>query len=88
MTVSTMIDIGGELVDLTKPCDMVLALKKQRLLVSLGKSVLIIRLGSEEVTYNRANLAKLDALIAEYQTGCDRASGNIKRGRARSIRWV
>jgi len=88
MTVSTMIDIGGETVDLTKPCDMVLALKKQRLLVSLGRSVLIIRLGGEEVTYNRANLAKLDALIADYQRECDSATGKTRRGRARSIRWV
>jgi hypothetical protein len=88
MTVSSVIEINGENVDLNEPCNVVMALEKQRLRVAMGRAALIIRMDGEEVTYSRADLGKLDQLIADYRQKCDQASGKKGRGRARSVRWV
>lgn len=86
MSVSSTIRIGDEDVDLNTPCDVVVALRKRQIAVASGTSELIIRIGGEEVTFSKANVAALNALIAEYETRCARASG--QRGRARGIRFI
>ncbi|WP_306147233.1 MULTISPECIES: hypothetical protein [unclassified Roseibium] len=88
MTVSSVIEINGENVDLNEPCNVVKALEKQRLKVAMGLVALIIRMDGEEVTYSRADVGKLDQLIADYKQKCDQASGASGRGRARRVRWI
>jgi len=88
VTVSSLIDIGGEEVDLNRPCDVVMALKKRKIAVAAGASELIIRMSGEEVTFTRANVAALDSLIAEFETKCRQSSGSTGRGRARGIRFI
>lgn len=88
MSVSSMIEIGGEEVDINAPCDVVVALRKRQIAVASGASELIIRMGGEEVTFSRANVAALNTLIAEYETKCARAGGQNRRGRARGIRFI
>lgn len=88
MTVSTMIEIGGEEVDLNKPCDVATALRKRKIAIAAGNSELIIRMGGEEVTFSKANISALNGLIAEFEDKCRRASGTSGRGRARRISFV
>ncbi|KZM41225.1 hypothetical protein [Labrenzia sp. OB1] len=88
MSVSSLIVIGGEEVDINAPCDVATALKKRLLSVASGTSELIIRMGGEEVTFSKANIGALNGLIAEYETKCARAGGQNRRGRARGIRFI
>ncbi|MEO9900820.1 MAG: gpW family head-tail joining protein [Roseibium sp.] len=87
MSVSSMVQIGKDTVDLNKPCDVVTALRKVKLSVVTGGIAQTVRLDGEEVTFTKANLTALNALIAEYETACARASGKTSRGRARCARW-
>ncbi|MBG6205393.1 hypothetical protein [Roseibium album] len=89
MSVSSTIEIGSETVDINVPCDVVVALKKRKILVASGAAELIIRMDGEEVTFSRSNLSALNALISEYEAKCaaeSNASGS--RGRARRISFV
>jgi len=88
VTVASTIEIGGEEVDLNKPCDVALALRKRKIAVSAGNSELIIRMGGEEVTFSKANISALNGLIAEFEDKCRRASSRAGKGRARRISFL
>ena len=88
MSVSSTVKIGGELVDISKPCDVALALKKVRLSIATGGSAQTVKMNGEEVTFSRANLAALNGLISDYEKACTEASGGTVRRRARRVRWA
>lgn len=87
MTVSSIIEIAGEEVDLNSPCEVATALKKRKIAIASGASELIIRMGGEEVTFSRANISALDRLIAEYENQCSRSNRKTTGGRSRRIRF-
>jgi trimethylamine:corrinoid methyltransferase-like protein len=88
MTVSTLVKIGQDQVDITKPCDVALALRKIELTVTTGNKSETIELGGEKVTFTRANASRLAGLIRHYEDQCRRSTGRSGRRAARSVRWV
>ncbi|EAV44940.1 MULTISPECIES: hypothetical protein [Roseibium] len=88
MSISSIIQIGGEDVDINAPCDVVTALKKRLIAVASGSSELIIRMGGEEVTFSKANVTQLKSLIADYEGQCARANGKGRQGRSRRLRFI
>ena len=88
MTVTSTITIGGELIDLNKPCDVVLALKKVQLKLGTGGMRSAVRIDGEEVTFQSANDARLTALIAEYEAACARTTpGSTRKRYAKRFRF-
>lgn len=81
MSVSNTIQIAGELIDITRPCDVVVALRKMQLRLATGGLRLTVRLDTEEVTFQRADDARLTKLIGEYESACSRTQANPKRTR-------
>lgn len=89
MNVSTTIKIGKELIDINKPCDVVVALKKMQLTISFGAMRETVRIDGEEVTFTRANDSRLASLIAHYESECARSGGGKKRTRyAKRFRYT
>lgn len=86
MSVSNIVRIGAEDIDITKPCDVALALKKMQLRLGVGDVRETVRIDGEEVTFQRANDARLSKLIAQYEAACDKASGKRRRF-AKRVRW-
>ncbi|TRD16955.1 hypothetical protein [Palleronia caenipelagi] len=85
---STM-KVGQELVSLDDPCAMANALRKVRIRLSAGQLRETVRIDGEEVTFQRARLDDLKALITEYETACRRKTGGGRRTRfAKTIRWT
>jgi hypothetical protein len=74
--------VGTDTVNLSDPCAMAEALTKVRIRLSAGQLRETVRIDDEEVTFQRANLADLKAMIAEYQAGCTRTTGGTN-GRPR-----
>lgn len=74
--------VGTDTVDLSDPCAMAAALTKVRIRLSAGQLRETVRIDGEEVTFQRANLADLKAMIAEYQSACSRTTG-VSGGRPR-----
>lgn len=81
MAVSMTMRIGSDLVDLTKPCEVVEALKKAQLKIAMGGAAVTVRFDDEEVTYQKPDDARLSKLIAKYQAECDRSNGVSARSR-------
>ncbi|MBR9651906.1 hypothetical protein [Thalassovita aquimarina] len=89
MTVVNTVRIGADTIDITKPCDVVTALKKMQLKLGTGGVRETVRIDGEEVTFMRANDRRLAALIARYEAECARATGGATRTRfAKRIRWT
>ena len=89
MTVSTNVKIGRDIVDITKPCEVVAALKKMQLSLATGGVRQTVRIDGEEVTFQRASDERLAALIARYEAECARAGGGRKRTRfAKGFRFT
>lgn len=89
MTVSTIVKIGKDSVDLDNPCDMVAALRKVELAITAGQQRETVRFGDEQVTFTTANLDKLAVLIRTYEDKCRLASGGSPRTRfAMGMRFV
>lgn len=74
--------VGTDTVDMSDPCAMAAALQKVRIRLSGGQLRETVRIDGEEITYQRANLADLKALIAEYEAECRRQTG-AKGGKPR-----
>lgn len=81
MTIATTIKIGTDQIDITKPCDVVVALKKMQLKIAVGGMRETVRIDGEEVTFTRANDSRLASLIATYESECARLGGGKKRTR-------
>lgn len=81
MTVSNFVRIGGETVDISKPCDIHTALLKVQLRLASGGLQETVRIDGEEVTYQRANDRRLADLITHYRNLCPAARS--QRGRTR-----
>ena len=77
---STM-KVGQDIVQMEDPCAMAAALRKVRIRLSAGQMRETVRMDGEEVTFQRARLEDLKALIAEYENACRRKSGGGARMR-------
>ena len=60
---------------------MATALRKVRIRLSAGQMRETVRIDGEEVTFQRANLTDLKAMIAEYEAECRRKNGGAGRTR-------
>jgi hypothetical protein len=89
VTVSATVIIGGEAVDVTRPCDVLTALTKTQLRLASGGLRETVRIDGEEVTFQRASDRRLAALIAEYRALCPSARAEARRTRfAKGVRWI
>ncbi|WP_099864722.1 gpW family head-tail joining protein [Pararhizobium haloflavum] len=86
--IESTVQIGVDLVDIAKPCEVVLALKKMQMRLATGGVRETVRLDGEEVTYARANDVRLTRLIELYEGQCARESGKRRQRFARSIRFI
>lgn len=87
MTISTMVKIGADTVDLTRPCDVALALRKVELSIAAGGKAETVRFGEDEVTFTRSNLDRLAQMIRDYEGRCQRASGGTRQRFAKTMRF-
>lgn len=83
---STMVIIGGVSVDISRPCDVLMELRKAQLTVATGESVSMTRFGQDEVRFTTANADRLDKLIATYEGLCAKSQGRRRRFAA-SVIW-
>lgn len=81
MSMTSTVKIGADLIDISKPCDVVTALKKMQLKLAVGDVRETVRIDGEEVTFMRANDRRLASLIAHYESECARSGGGNKRTR-------
>lgn len=81
MPISPLVQIGDDEVDINNPADVLIALKKAKLVVVSGGAVETTGFGDEQTTWQRSNVSALNALIAEYQAEADLASPPAKRRR-------
>ncbi|MGB0901187.1 hypothetical protein [Halocynthiibacter sp.] len=81
MTITSTVKIGTDLIDISKPCDVVTALKKMQLKLAVGGVRETVRIDGEEVTFMRANDRRLAALTTHYESECARQGGGAKRTR-------
>ncbi len=81
MSASTKVRIGGELIDISKPCDVHTALLKVQLKLATGSLRETVRIDGEEVTFSRANDRRLAALILQYRELCPEARQSKPRTR-------
>lgn len=89
MSLTNTVRIGADVIDITRPCDVLAALKKMQLKLATGGVRETVRIDGEEVTFMRANDARLSKLIAQYEAECARTKGGAKRTRyARRVRWT
>ncbi|MEP3049426.1 MAG: hypothetical protein ABJL55_16380 [Roseibium sp.] len=88
MSVSTLLKIGDDEVDLNAPCDVVTALRKVQLIIVTGGKSETIELAGDRVTFSQSNASRLEKLIQHYDTQCRRSSGKRVRRAARTARWV
>jgi hypothetical protein len=86
---TSSVKIGADVVDISKPCDVVTALKKMQLKLAVGGVRETVRIDGEEVTFMGANDRRLASLIAHYESECARQGGGAKRTRyARRFRFI
>lgn len=88
MSVSDIVKIGSDEVDINTPCDIVKALRKVELVIMSGGRRETVRLGQEEITYSKANISGLQSLIRHYDAQCQKISGNGRTRFAKRIRHV
>jgi hypothetical protein len=89
MSIASTVKIGADLIDIAKPCDVVIALKKMQLKLAVGGVRETVRIDGEEVTFMRANDSRLASLIAHYESECARLGGGRKRARyAKRFRYT
>lgn len=87
MSIDTELRIGADVVDLTRPGDVLIALRKMQLRLASGGLRETLKMDGEEVTFQRADDARLAQLIAQYEAQSARALGQRRRG-ARRVRWA
>jgi len=85
MSISTMVRIGTDTIDITKPADVVAALKKMQLKLAAGGVRQTVRIDGEEVTYQSASDSRLVKMIAQYESEAARASGGPRKRFARRV---
>lgn len=73
MSPSTMVRIGGEDIDIHKPCDVHTALLKVQLRLATGSLRETVRIDGEEVVFSRASDRRLAQLIGQYRELCPEA---------------
>ncbi|MBB5515776.1 cytosine/adenosine deaminase-related metal-dependent hydrolase [Rubricella aquisinus] len=77
----TTMKVGQDIVQMDDPFAMAAALQKVRIRLSAGQLRETVRMDGEEVTFQRARLDDLKALIAEYEGKCRRKTGGASRTR-------
>ncbi len=82
-----MIDINGQQVDDSKPCDIAKALRAAMITVATGGSVSVARFGEDEMRYGAANVAMLRELLAHDEGQCMMEGGGRRRF-AKTMRFV
>jgi hypothetical protein len=85
MSLSTLVKIGADQVDINKPCDVATALKKVRLRLTSGGLRETVRIDGEEITFQRANDSRLTEMIREYEAECSRQTGGRRRRFAKRV---
>ena len=89
MSIVSTVKIGADTIDISKPCDVVTALKKMQLKLAVGGVRETVRIDGEEVTFMRANDRRLASLIAHSESECARSGGGKKRIRyAKRFRYT
>lgn len=83
---STTVSIGGVSVDINRPCDVLVELRKAQLAVATGETVSMTRFGQDEVRFTAASADRLDKLIATYEGLCAKSQGRRRRFAA-SVVW-
>lgn len=81
MSIASTVKVGTDLIDISKPCDVVTALKKMQLKLAVGGVRETVRVDGEEVTFMRANDRRLASLITHYENECARQGGGKNRTR-------
>lgn len=79
MSISTMVRIGTDTIDITNPADVVAALKKMQLKLAAGGVRQTVRIDGEEVTYQSASDSRLAKLIAHYEGEVARLGGGRRQ---------
>lgn len=82
-----MIDINGQQVDDSKPCDIAKALRSAMITVATGGTITVARFGEDEMRYGGANVTMLRELVSHYEGQCLMASGQRRRF-AKTMRFV
>ena len=85
MSILTTVRIGSDTVDITKPGDVVAALRKMQLKLAAGGVRQTVRIDGDEVTYQDANDRRLAKLIAHYEAEVARASGGRRKRFAKRV---
>ncbi len=81
------VNINGTDISIRDDCAILDALLTARLQLATGGTVVRTRFGEDEVTFSEANAARLDKLIAHYESRCDRGRGRRRR-HAMTVRWL
>lgn len=82
-----MIDINGQQVDGSNPCDVAEALRSAMITVATGGMITVARFGEDEMRYGAANVTMLRELLSHYEGQCLMASGRRRRF-AKTMRFV
>lgn len=62
-------------VDLNKPCDVLILLKRIRLRLIAGETEIRVRFGEDDVTFKPASMSNIESEIRRLQPECDKAEG-------------
>lgn len=77
--VASTLKIGSDIVDLNKPCDVCMALKKLQIRLAGSDLRETVRIDGEEVTFHRGSDTRLQKLIDIYDRACGRTTGKRRR---------
>lgn len=83
---TSIVTIGGVAVDINRPCDVLVELRKAQLSVATGETVSMTRFGQDEVRFTAASAERLEKLIATYEGLCAKSQGRRRRFAA-SVIW-
>lgn len=81
------IEINGQQVDDSNPCDIAKALRSAMITVATGGTITVARFGEDEMRYGAANVTMLRELVSYYEGQCLMASGQRRRF-AKTMRFV
>ena len=82
-----MMKIGKNLVDISKPADVLAALRMVRIQIVTGGKAETMRFGEDEVTFSRSNIKHLDEEIARYERLVSQSSGGGRRRYAKGFTY-
>ncbi len=81
------IEINGQQVDDSSPCDIATALRSAMITIATGGAITVARFGEDEMRYGAANVSMLRELLSHYEGQCLMASGQRRRF-AKTMRFI